>query len=218
MSTEQITTKPTLGAFAKIATKTITFSVAALSFLTQDTVGYADPSDQLWRFQQHPIPSDINTPNYEIKNAAVRSGDPDLCLGVVGADDRPPRLGAEVEVFECGTDLNAADRRRDQLWRLDQVRDQAIGVYRIVNFVTPRGRSDGNLCLGIVGLNRPVSGSRAEIYHCNPRSDDSLIDNQWVTGNIGARNVIKSRANQSLCLEAIGSARSGAKVAIFPCR
>lgn len=218
MSTKQTTTKHTLGAFAKIATKTITFSVAALSFLTQDTVGYADPSDQLWRFQQHPILSDISTPNFEIKNTAVRAGTPDLCLGVVGADDRPPRLGAAVEVFECGTDLNAADRRRDQLWRLDHVIGAPVTVYRIVNFVTPRGRRDGNLCLGIVGLGTPDSGSRAEIYHCEPQLGDPLLDNQWVIDTIGSRNVIRSRANQKLCLEAIGSARSGAKVAVFPCR
>lgn len=61
MTIKQIATKLALRAFAKTATKSIAFSVATLSLLTQSTVVYGQDAkrDQLWRFDQHPIPSDI---------------------------------------------------------------------------------------------------------------------------------------------------------------
>lgn len=68
----------------------------------------------------------------------------------MGADDRPPRRGAPVEVFPCGTDLNANDRRRDQLWRVDSA---GSGYVRIRNFISPN-----NYCLGVVGVDSPGAG------------------------------------------------------------
>lgn len=208
MTNRQIATKLALRAFAKTATKSIAFSVATLSFLTQSTVVYGQDAkrDQLWRFDQHPIPSDIGTANFEFKNNANLG----LCLGVVGADTRPPRPGTPVEVFPCGTDLDAKDRRRDQLWRIDAADP---GFVRIRNFVTP------NYCLGVVGVDRPRPGSAVEIYNCFEVPGDRRLDNQWVIESNGTSQ-IRNRANRGVCLGVVGvdNPRPGSRAEVYFCR
>lgn len=214
MTVKQMTTRLVSRAFAKTASKSITFSVTALSFLAQSTVVYSQDTkrDQLWRSVPSSIPSDIRTTNYELKNNA-NSG---LCLGVIGADTRPPRPGAPVEVFTCGAELN--DPRRDQLWRTDPT-SREERYFRIRNFVSP------NYCLGVVGADTPSSGSKAEIYHCFGVNGDPRIDNQWEfdtnTGVFGYSN-IRNRANRNLCLGVVGpnppAPSAGARVEVYPCR
>lgn len=214
MTIKQITTKLASRVFAQTASKSITFSITALSLLAQSTVVYSQDRklDQLWQSVPSSNPSDTRTTNYVLKNKANSR----LCLGVVGADTRPPKPGARVEVFTCGSELN--DPRRDQLWRMDPT-SREERYFRIRNFVSP------NYCLGVVGADTLRSGSKAEIFPCFGVNGDPRIDNQWKfdtkTGVYGYSN-IRNRANRGLCLGVVGSnpptPRAGARVEVHPCR
>lgn len=213
MTIKQITTRFAMRAFVKNATKSFAFSVAALSFLTQSTVVYSQDAkrDQLWKFVPSSIRSDIGTTNYYIQN-----GDPpNICLGVVGVDTRPPRPGTPVEVFHCLPQPNVNDPRRDNLWRVDSA---GSGFVRIRNFVTP------NYCLGVVGVDRPAAGSRAEIFNCFGVTGDARLDNQWQidynsTGVPGYAQ-IRNRASSGLCLGVVGADRYGlgARSEVYYCK
>lgn len=197
MSTEQITTKHASWAFANIVTKTITFSVAILSLLTQSTVVYAQSiypnvsRDHSW-IQQQPEGSKY----FRIMNA---SG---LCLGVVGVDNH--RAGAPVEVYFCDRSPGY-----DQQWYKQSV----DGYYRIKNRVS-------GLCLSVVGVNRHGAGDPVEVYYCYPSTSDSKLDAQWsfnehTTLGFGTfRNRVSG-----LCLGVVGLNRhtAGARAEVYNC-
>lgn len=73
-----------------IPMKSIAFSVAALSLLTQSTLVYAQSvtNDHLW-YRSRVDPNFIY----------IRNKTSNLCLGVVGVDNH--RAGARAEVYSC---------------------------------------------------------------------------------------------------------------------
>ncbi len=176
--------------------RSIAFSVAALSFLAQSTVVYAQSvsNDHLW-YRSRVDPNFIY----------IRNRVSNLCLGVVGVNNHT--AGARAEVYYC--DPAGSDAGYDNQWYLQQIGS----YYRIRNRVS-------NLCLGVVGVDNHTAGAPVEVYDCSPSASDGKLDAQWYLSPVGSIGfeTIKNRVS-NLCLGVVGvnNHTAGAREEVYHC-
>ncbi len=97
-----------------------------------------------------------------------------LCLGLLGIS--PPNggnafaAGTLAEVYTCTP--NREDSKRDQEWRLVSVSGDST-VVQIQN------RAAADLCLGVVGRDRPTSGATVQVSYCGNDPSDDGLDERW---------------------------------------
>lgn len=205
--------------FARIVMRSVPFSAVALGFLMQNSAAYGRDKghDQLWQFYGYGVTRDI------INSFGG-------CVGVLNVDTNPAIPGTAVEVYKC---YGPNDPGFDSNWTVYRIRENGrlTDYSYIVNYFKDKKGRD--LCLGVVGADRPEPGSRAEIYPCTPGGSDKGHDNQWKIEEVPSAHFfydagvmwyqLKNRANPNLCLGIVGedivdSFKSAARVEVYRCK